>query len=303
MVNQASMNIQPLVSVIIPTHNRSKDLARALTSLKKQTYKNLEVIVIDDASADDTESVVRSFEADLKLIYIKNTTNQLAARSRNIGLKEASGEYIALLDDDDEFLEEKIEIQLKTALSLNKKAFIFCNGHTMSEKWPKSYAYDPQKPSGFVTWAHNFFPVRLELPPPSSWFFHREALTRVGYFDELMERWEDIDYFLRLALAYPPYMINEFLVRWYASENSLAGMSVKDIEAREYFLRKHFNLIHQDGVYLYKFYWRLGKDMIELGRISEAKNYFQKALFLKPYKLEALGQIIYLLCRGILCRN
>ena len=191
---------------------------------------------------------------------------------------------------------KKIEIQLKTALSLNKKAFIFCNGHTMSSRWPKPYAYDPQKPSGFLTWSHDFFPVRLELPPPSSWLFHKEALTKVGYFDEYLERWEDIDYFLRLVLIYPPYMINKFLVRWYASENSLTGMSIKDIKAREYFLWKHLPLIRQDSGYLYKFYWRLGKDLKKLGRIPEARKYFRKALFVRPYKLEALGQLIEMLC-------
>lgn len=290
--------MQPLVSVIIPTYNRSDVLARALASLKKQTYTNLEVLVIDDASSDGTESRVKSFGTDLKINYVRNKNNQGAARTRNTGLRNARGEYIAFLDDDDEFLETKIEIQVKTASSLNKKAFILCNGYALDRSRP--YAYDLAKPTGFVHWKRGFFPIRCELPPPSSWFFHREAIDQVGVLDEAMPRWEDIDYCLRLMIKYPVYMINQLLVKWHKSvvsqSSRIRGVLAEEIWARKYFLQKHFDLIRQDRNYLYKFYWRLGKDLKEAGRKADSAEYFQKAFCVKPYKFEALGQWIGVFC-------
>ena len=295
MMDETNMGQQPLVSVIIPTHNRSDALVRALTSLKKQTYTNLEAVIIDDASSDDTQSKVRLFEAHLRILYFRNNENQGASRTRNIGFQKATGEYFALLDDDDEFLEKKIELQMGTALSLNEKAFILCNGYALGKGDP--YAYDQRKPGGFVRWEKGFFPIRCMLPSPSSWFFHRELVDKVGYFDEAMSRWEDVDYCLRLMVKYPVYMINELLVKWHTSTNSLTGMSPEDIKAREYFLGKHFDLIRQDRDYLYKFYWRLGKDLKEIGKTADAAQYFRNAFFVKPYKLEALAQLIALSCQ------
>jgi len=286
----------PLVSVIIPTYNRANVMSRTLSSLVKQTYKNLEVIVIDDASTDDTEKVVRSFEGSLNLVYLKNKINlKLPSRVRNIGLKAARGEYFALLDDDDEFLEKKIEIQLRTAQSLNEKVFILCNGYSTGKGKP--YAYDLQKPGGIIHWGKKFFPIKCELPQPSSWFFHRELVDQVGYFDEEIYVWEDVDYCLRLMLRYPVYMINQLLVNWHASPNSLSNapqMLMECVCSKKYFLEKHFDLIRQDRHYLYKFYWRLAKDFKKIGRDIDARQYFRKAFFTKPYKFEALVQYVAL---------
>ncbi|MBF0570944.1 MAG: glycosyltransferase family 2 protein [Candidatus Omnitrophica bacterium] len=292
----------PLVSVIIPTYNRSRVLPRTLSSLKRQTYKNLEVIVIDDASTDDTEKVVKSFERDLNLVYFKNKINlKIPARSRNIGLKKASGEYFALLDDDDEFLEKKIEIQLRTAQSLDEKAFILCNGFTIGKK--SRYFVDIEKPSGFIPRGKGIFPARYKLPFPSSWFFHRELVDKIGYFDEDMFTYDDVDYSIRLMAEYPAYMVNQCLVNWHTSYPALSGLSMEHIEARKYFLKKHLDWIREDRFCLYKFYWSLGKDFKQLGRTTEAIQYFKKAFFVKPYKLEAAGKIVGLLCKDIVAKT
>jgi len=298
MTDQNKTN-DPLVSVIIPTYNRSNVLPRTLSSLVKQTYKNIEVIVIDDASTDGTENVVKSFESKLNLVYLKNKINlKLPSCGRNIGLKIARGEYIALLDDDDEFLEKKIEIQVRAAQSLDEKAFILCNGYTFGKSSP--YAYDLRKPGGFIRWKKDFCPLRCELPQPSSWFFHRELVDKIGFFDEDMYLWDDIDYSLRLMMKYPVYLINQLLVNWHTSSNSLSNsppMSMEYLCAKKYFLEKHFDLIRHDRYYLYKSYWRLGKDSKKMGKIAEAAQYFRNALLVKPYKLEALIQFIVLSCR------
>ncbi len=94
---------EPLVSVIIPTRNRANLLARSLKSVLHQHYHNFEVIVIDDASEDDTVNTIEQFRNKFKSFkYIRNNKRQGGAESRNIGIKSASGNYIAFLDDDDE---------------------------------------------------------------------------------------------------------------------------------------------------------------------------------------------------------
>lgn len=100
-----------LVSVVIPTYNREKVIKQCLNSILNQTYKNLEVIVVDDASIDDTEHVVRSIK-DSRLKYIRLNENSHGTKPRNIGIRAATGEYIAFLDSDDTWLPNKIERQL-----------------------------------------------------------------------------------------------------------------------------------------------------------------------------------------------
>ncbi len=276
---------QPLVSVVIPTRNRLDALPRALESLKSQTYKFLEVIIVDDASTDDPAGIIASYDQYLKIIYIRNETKQGAARTRNLGLKRAGGKYISLLDDDDEFFATKIEKQVAAAELIGKPAFIVCNGYGQDD----SPAYDPSKPTGYIQWGKGRFPICCGLPTPSSWFFHRNILHSAGFFDEHMARWEDVEYCLRLMMAGPVYVVNEFLVKWHRSLNSVTGMSAIEIEARKYFLKKHFGLMKRDRHYLYQFYWRLGKDLKQVGNLPEAADFFWRALCVRPHRLESLG--------------
>ncbi|VVS95301.1 glycosyltransferase family 2 protein [Desulfoluna spongiiphila] len=102
--------INHLVSVIIPTYNREKSILRAVSSVLNQTYTNIEVIVVDDGSTDNTESIVLKIK-DKRLKYFK-TKNHGANFARNFGIKKSSGEIIGFNDSDDEWLPTKIEIQL-----------------------------------------------------------------------------------------------------------------------------------------------------------------------------------------------
>ena len=109
------MKNEDVVSVIIPTYKRPKELERAIISVKNQTYKNIEIIVVDDNANDieqrkSTEQVVKKYE---NIVYIQNKENLGGSKTRNIGIENAKGKYIAFLDDDDEFLPNKIEQQIK----------------------------------------------------------------------------------------------------------------------------------------------------------------------------------------------
>ena len=107
------MNSQPLVSAIITTKNRAELLPRAIESVLNQTYQNLEIIVVDDGSTDQTPSVISGYQKKHSIILIRNEQSVGACRARNQGIEQAQGEFVAGLDDDDEWHTERISILLK----------------------------------------------------------------------------------------------------------------------------------------------------------------------------------------------
>lgn len=119
------MGNEPLVSIIMPSFNSEQYIEQAISSILKQTYKNWELFVIDDCSKDNTGSIVEEFSINdcrIKIIVLEN--NQGAAVARNIGLKNASGKYIAFLDSDDRWFPKKLEKQLEF-MENRKIAFSF----------------------------------------------------------------------------------------------------------------------------------------------------------------------------------
>ncbi|PET00263.1 glycosyl transferase family 2 [Priestia megaterium] len=115
--------VEPLVSVVIPTYNRGNIIENTINSVLNQTYSNLEIIIVDDCSNDNTEDVVKSFH-DERIKYIKHTKNSNGSVARNTGIKNSNGEYIAFLDSDDEWFPEKIDIQLSYLLKQSTKNIV-----------------------------------------------------------------------------------------------------------------------------------------------------------------------------------
>ena len=109
---------QPLVSIIIPTYKRPDTLDRAINSVLNQTYKNIEVIVVDDNNPDTearskTEHIMSVYADNPRVRYIKHEKNKNGSAARNTGARYSQAKYVAFLDDDDEFFPEKIEAQVK----------------------------------------------------------------------------------------------------------------------------------------------------------------------------------------------
>jgi teichuronic acid biosynthesis glycosyltransferase TuaG len=108
------ISVQPLVSVVIPAYKCEKYIAEALESAINQTYKNIEIIIVNDCSPDNCESVILEYmEKDKRIRYLKNNENLGVASSRNKGVKASEGEYVAFLDSDDVWSLDKIEKQIK----------------------------------------------------------------------------------------------------------------------------------------------------------------------------------------------
>ena len=115
------MNNKPLVSVVVPTHNDSKYIKVAMSSIINQTYDNLEIVVVDDFSTDDTVKIIESFN-DKRIKIIRNDSNRGAAYSRNVGIKNSTGDYVSFMDGDDVWSLNKTEQQVSFMLD---KGYVF----------------------------------------------------------------------------------------------------------------------------------------------------------------------------------
>lgn len=115
-----------LVSIIMPSYNTTKFISETIESVLAQTYPNLELLIVDDCSTDNTDDVVRQYLSDERIHYIKNDANSGAALSRNRALREAKGKWIAFLDSDDLWLPEKLEKQI-SFMEKNNYCFSYTN--------------------------------------------------------------------------------------------------------------------------------------------------------------------------------
>ena len=185
-----------MISVIIPSYNRAAFLERAITSVLDQTLSNLELIIVDDGSEDQTREIVRSFKD--KRIYYYYQKNKGVSAARNFGMSKASGQYLALLDSDDYWLPKKLEFQLK---------FMRQGGYKISqtgELWIRNgKRVNPgnkhQKPSGWI------FEKSLELclVSPSCVVMDMDLVHQGYVFNENLMACEDYDLWLRISLEYP----------------------------------------------------------------------------------------------------
>ena len=108
--------MKELVSVIMPSYNTATYIGETIKSVQAQTYKNWELIIVDDCSTDNTDTTVEPFLSDERIRYLKNSRNSGAAVSRNYALREAKGKWIAFLDSDDLWLPDKLEKQINFML-------------------------------------------------------------------------------------------------------------------------------------------------------------------------------------------
>src|SRR5438128_2325725 len=202
----------PKVSVIIPTHNRAECLRSAITSILNQTFQDFEIIIIDDASKDHTREVIANFN-DTRVKVIHNQVSKGAAGARNIGIMHSDCEYTAFLDDDDEWLPEKLKIQ--TCLLDNSPPEVggVCTG-----------CFTIEKMSGRVLSTDN--PEMNDLSKgnfiaTSSILLRRGCFEKCGLFDESMLACSDYDMWIRISKKFSFKIIKNALVKYYVHENSL----------------------------------------------------------------------------------
>jgi glycosyltransferase involved in cell wall biosynthesis len=206
----------PAVSIIIPVYNASKHIVRALDSIKNQTYKNYEVIVIDDGSTDDSSTIIENHGIDLKLI---KQTNGGASSARNVGIKAATGKYIAFLDSDDEWLPSKLLVQITQIEKNNALIAVYCRDYNLREV---SNIDSSSLPALINKNCEEIFRQPYNLTT-SSFLIKTIVIRELGGFDENLQTAEDIDLYLKASLYGEIGELSESLCVKHDVENSLGS--------------------------------------------------------------------------------
>ena len=232
-----------LVSVVIPTYSRNESLSRAIDSVLDQTYQNYEIIVVDDNPADSdwralTEILMDKYNNNPKVRYIKNEKNLGGAGARNEGIKAAYGEYIAFLDDDDEYFSERIEKQIECFLNNDseKLALVFCDAVMTGDNEEFICYLKPHYKGNCL------YEAMKEncLAPTSQWMAKKNALMDVGLFS-IVPCKQDATLILKLLsngyeVDYVPEVLSKF--RNCSDSGRITCSGTKNIEGELLYRKK-----------------------------------------------------------------
>jgi glycosyltransferase involved in cell wall biosynthesis len=201
--------INAKVSVIIPVYNGANFIVEAIESVLKQTHSNVDIIVIDDCSTDNTVAVLT--HCNLPITLLNLPVNQGASAARNMGLKHATGDYIAFLDADDLWSPYYIETMLISLQSSPKHDFIYCL-HNQINMGAASEICHSKQPTAQVTTLSLLAVFKHPYMATSAMLFKRSMLEHVADFDCNLKTAEDIDFVLRAAEFKPILRLNTALV-------------------------------------------------------------------------------------------
>ncbi len=307
----------PLVSVVIPTYNRSALLVEAIESVLGQTWQDIEVIVVDDGSTDDTQPVLAPYRARIKYIFQPNSGRP--ARARNVGTLNASGELIAFLDSDDVMLPRKIETQARFLQSHPDVGMVvsdfssFANGKTLSMSFTSSghprFLKLPKTlvgPKEYILSREACDCLALDnFVGTSSVVVRREVFQQVGLFDESLDirPSEDVDMWFRIAERFPLGYVDLVLHAYRVHEGNISSWTENVIRARigtrEKFLKSSVISIKTRGqlrTRLGEFYVALAEVQLNEGRLVEARFSLWQSMKRRPLQLAAYK----LLCDSLL---
>lgn len=223
-----------MVSVVIPAYNRAKVVGRAIESCLNQTYRDIEVIVVDDGSSDNTKEVVEAID-DERLSYVYQD-NAGACAARNHGIEMAKGEYIAFQDSDDEWHTDKIEKQM-AALIENNADFVFCGFIKVNSNGQRNNIPENIKPQFYKQKE-----LIYESIVSTQTIFGKASAVKDVMFDEAMPRMQDYDFIIRASSCYSIYCVPEYLVNVFEQPDSITASKKqyqKRLEITEKLLRKY----------------------------------------------------------------
>ena len=290
------------VSIILPTYNRAHLLPRAILSVLDQTYQNFELVIIDDASTDETSQVVKDFD-DPRIQYIRHERNQGASAARNTGIKASRGEYIAFQDSDDEWLPEKLERQMNAIthappeIGVVYSSFWQIRDNNKSVYPPrirKLASLLPSKVRRLEGDIHDAL-LRGNLVTTQAALVRKTCFEKAGMFDERLPRFQDWELWLRVSKHYHFKFIDDPLLFVYPIPDSISTDSDKLIEAFKLILDIHYDKNkNRDGL-LAQYLHTVGDLLYQHGNLKEGRTNLFQAARLSPfntfYWLKALASL------------
>lgn len=283
---------QPLVSVIIPTYNRAGLIPQSIRSAMAQTHSNLEIIVVDDGSTDNTRDVVASFGSAVQYFYKPNSG---PSATRNLGIQKARGEFVAFLDSDDLWEPTKVEKQLQCFEQNPEAAMVSTNYRLIDLEG--QIIKDPGSKPGYkpnAFFVKDLLEIKFPFATPA-FMIRKSVLEKIGAFNENLRISEDLDLLIRIGMNYQIGYVDEVLISVRMHENHLMREtpryqiwldSVRVFESHADAIKKRIPDVNR---YFSRFYSIAGNSALLSGQRIKALELHGRALAqapgsLKPYK-------------------
>lgn len=268
----------PLVSVVLPTWNRAHCIATAVTSVLTQSHEDLELIVVDDGSSDDTEQVLARM-GDPRLVYHRRARNGGVSAARNTGLALARGIWVAFQDSDDEWAQGKLQTQVehlhRSPSDTISVGTVLRKLGTSVRRWPPVGPADAD--AGWLLDGAVGYCQALLAP--------RDLLLSVGGFDEALPMWEDWDLLLRLSQRAALRRCEGSWVLSIRQDDSLTNDRSRFAEFQGRVIDRHLDLLARSPVQLARLEYAVGRYALEAGAVGEARHRFARAVRRDPLQL------------------
>jgi len=286
-----------LVSIITPVYNGQDFLDRCIKSVLAQTYENWELLLIDDGSSDNSVQIIENYLEDNRIKLLRNESNSGIPTTRNKGIENSTGEFIALLDQDDEWLPHKLEKQVSRFLEIDDSfGLIYSNVEVRTDQGILSDQKKEIEPEASIQSNLELMLSRNLITSPTA-MVKRKALEEVGLFDESI-RWggDDYDLWIRIAHKFKFDYIDEVLcIRHEHQQNYSADkkrMMLKTIDLGEKYV-KQFGLEPSLSRKLKSnHYYRYGIESIKKLRVLSGLSYVIKSLFISKQGFIELGKTL-----------
>ena len=283
----------PGVSVVIPSYNRLRSLPRALQSVLRQTFEDIEVIVVDDCSTDGTWDYLQTIH-DPRLRIIRHETNKGGGAARNTGIKAARAPLIAFQDSDDEWLVTKLATQVEEYERVNSPEYgaIYCAKITNGEGrfgvyGPREVQYMPlpgyERTSGDISREL----VRRAMISTQTLMVRKDLLEQIGGFDETLKLGQDWDMTTRLARVTKFLFVDKPLALCFTSHDSISKVKTNQAVVRQKMLAKHYDLISQDRPLHAQYLTEIGRVYQRVGCWRQSLPWIAKALSVYPFDRRA----------------
>ena len=271
----------PLVSIIMPNYNYSKYLDESILSVLNQTYGNIELIVVDDGSTDNSLECIRKYVGRLKLV---TQSQSGVAAARNAGLSIAKGEYVCFIDSDDSWQNNKIEKQI--SIILKSEARVVYSSINVCDSEMKLLAVQEAKYRGSCGKYYRKYPGRaIVLLGCSSALIDSNAILEVGGFNTSLNTSADWDFFQRLSQKFEIEYIEEALVNYRRHSSSMSVASVTTYyEDNEKAVLEMINFLEGNWAFLRKqivlrkFYFAASSALLRTRNIRPTVRYLLKSL-------------------------
>jgi glycosyltransferase involved in cell wall biosynthesis len=233
----SDLSDDPTVSVITPTYNHAEELPRAINSVLAQTFEDFEYIVVNDASTDDTESVVDSYD-DERILYIRHEENMGGSAARNTGIEQARGRYIAFLDADDEWLPEKLAAQVECLEERTEDwVAVYCDvvsERRGTDKYVRQAVNqalrvigltspEPNARCGGERLVREILTKRLSIGGGTTLMVRTETARHINGFDAAFYRHQDLEFLVRVLKQGKLAFVNEPFAAVYESSDPNPG--------------------------------------------------------------------------------